>query len=117
MESRQHFRVVEAGIRPEFRLLPRRDGGDLDVADIRDASLRPGYTRELARMLGVELGEVDRAVRAARRAYDWLQGQGKDKDGWYSDSWSRPAFRKEAELIDQASVARGMLRMALAPKD
>ncbi|WP_395243261.1 DNA primase [Agromyces sp. MMS24-K17] len=37
------------------------------VADIRDASLRPGYTRELARMLGVELGEVDRAVRAAGR--------------------------------------------------
>ncbi|MGW9167040.1 DNA primase [Agromyces sp. NPDC055658] len=35
------------------------------VADIRDASIRPGYTRELARMLGMELGEVTRAVRAA----------------------------------------------------
>ena len=33
------------------------------VAEIRDPALRPGYTRELARMLGVELGEVTRAVR------------------------------------------------------
>jgi DNA primase len=35
------------------------------VAEIRDPSLRPGYTRELARMLGMELGEVTRAVRSA----------------------------------------------------
>jgi DNA primase len=33
------------------------------VAEIRDPALRPGYTRELARMLGMELGEVTRAVR------------------------------------------------------
>ncbi len=36
------------------------------VSDIRDPSLRPGYTRELARMLGMELAEVTRAVSAAR---------------------------------------------------
>ncbi len=35
------------------------------VAEIRDPALRPGYTRELSRMLGMELGEVTRAVRAA----------------------------------------------------
>lgn len=35
------------------------------VAEIRDPALRPGYTRELARMLGLELGEVTRAVRGA----------------------------------------------------
>jgi DNA primase len=35
------------------------------VSDIRDPALRPGYTRELARMLGIELGEVSRAVTAA----------------------------------------------------
>ena len=35
------------------------------VADIRDPALRPGYTRELARMLGLELAEVERAVRSA----------------------------------------------------
>ncbi|HEY2557540.1 MAG TPA: DNA primase [Diaminobutyricibacter sp.] len=36
------------------------------VSDIRDPSLRPGYTRELARMLGLELSEVTRAVSNAR---------------------------------------------------
>lgn len=35
------------------------------VAEIRDPALRPGYTRELARMLGLELAEVTRAVRGA----------------------------------------------------
>jgi len=35
------------------------------VAEIRDPALRPGYTRELARMLGLELGEVTKAVRSA----------------------------------------------------
>ncbi|KQW05533.1 DNA primase [Leifsonia sp. Root4] len=35
------------------------------VADIRDPSIRPGYTRELARLLGMELHEVTRAVSAA----------------------------------------------------
>ncbi|GAB3805124.1 DNA primase [Humibacter antri] len=35
------------------------------VAGIRDTALRPGYTRQLARMLGVELGEVQLAVRTA----------------------------------------------------
>ncbi|KRE30704.1 DNA primase [Agromyces sp. Soil535] len=35
------------------------------VAEIRDPALRPGYTHELARMLGMELGEVTRAVRSA----------------------------------------------------
>jgi len=36
------------------------------VADIRDPSLRPGYTHELARMLGVDLGEVARSVSQAQ---------------------------------------------------
>lgn len=35
------------------------------VADIRDPSLRPGYTRVLAKQLGMELDEVARAVRSA----------------------------------------------------
>ncbi|GAA1835387.1 DNA primase [Agromyces salentinus] len=35
------------------------------IADIRDPALRPGYTREIARMLGVELAEATRAVRQA----------------------------------------------------
>ncbi len=35
------------------------------VGDIRDPTLRPGYTHELARMLGMDLGEVGKAVSAA----------------------------------------------------
>ncbi|MDJ0323655.1 DNA primase [Cryobacterium sp. PH31-AA6] len=35
------------------------------VSDIRDPALRPGYTHELARMLGMELGEVAKAVSTA----------------------------------------------------
>lgn len=35
------------------------------VAEIKDPALRPGYARELARMLGVDLSEVQQAVRAA----------------------------------------------------
>jgi DNA primase len=39
------------------------------VAEIRDPSLRPGYTRVLARRLGLDLSEVGQAVeRAARSA-------------------------------------------------
>jgi len=38
------------------------------VAEIRDASLRPGYARELARMLGMDLAEVNAAVRAVPAA-------------------------------------------------
>jgi DNA primase len=36
------------------------------VAEIRDPSLRPGYTRELARMTGVDLAEVRAAVSRSR---------------------------------------------------
>ncbi len=35
------------------------------IAELKDRALQPGYTRELARMLGMELGEVQRAVRAS----------------------------------------------------
>ncbi|WP_053384018.1 DNA primase [Leucobacter celer] len=38
------------------------------IAEIKDPSLRPGYTRELARMLGLELGEVQHAVRTVERS-------------------------------------------------
>ena len=38
------------------------------VSEIRDPSLRPGYTRVLARKLGLELGEVRGAVDRAGRA-------------------------------------------------
>jgi DNA primase len=37
------------------------------VADIRDAALRPGYTRELARLTGVDVSEATTAVSQARK--------------------------------------------------
>lgn len=37
------------------------------IADIRDPSLRPGYTRVLARQLGVDLAEVQAAISRAGR--------------------------------------------------
>jgi DNA primase len=50
------------------------------VADIRDAALRPGYTRELARLTGVEVSEaqvaVSNAVKAARSAGMQATGSG-----------------------------------------
>ncbi|MFA5606338.1 MAG: DNA primase [Leucobacter sp.] len=46
----------------EGRVNALRAGAPI-IAEIKDPSLRPGYTRELARMVGVELGEAQQAVR------------------------------------------------------
>ncbi|TDP92454.1 DNA primase [Leucobacter luti] len=56
------------------------------VAEIKDPSLRPGYARELARMLGVELGEVQHAVRTAERAPQAPRGGQHEPRGAYQDS-------------------------------
>ncbi|GAB3388587.1 DNA primase [Humibacter soli] len=45
------------------------------VAGIRDPALRPGYTRQLARMLGSELSEVQSAVQQAARQAQSGQAQ------------------------------------------
>ncbi len=71
--------------RPMFEYMIRRalDAHDLDsvegraaalreaapiVAEIRDPEVRPGYTRELARWLGMDLAAVERVVRRGRTA-------------------------------------------------
>ncbi len=53
------------------------------VADIRDQALRPGYTRVLARKLGMDLGEVTPAVERAARASRSHQPDSRDgsRDG------------------------------------
>jgi DNA primase len=48
------------------------------VADIRDPSLRPGYARELAGWLGMDLSEVGRAVQTAGRS---MPADGADRSG------------------------------------
>jgi len=50
------------------------------VADIRDPALRPGYTRELARMLGVELNEATAAVARGRTRQPGRAGQVEQAD-------------------------------------
>lgn len=37
------------------------------IAGIKDQAMRPGYTRELARMLGIDLAEVQHAIRTVQR--------------------------------------------------
>ena len=51
----------------EGRALALRESAPI-VAEIKDPSLKPGYTRELARMLGLELEEVRQAIRRSEAA-------------------------------------------------
>ena len=70
------------------------------VADIRDPALRPGYTRELARMLGMELGEVTRAVRSAGGRPKTSTG---DRSASTSSSTDGAARREGAPAADASA--------------
>ena len=50
----------------EGRVAALRDAAPI-VADIRDSALRPAYTRQLAKMLAMELDDVRRAVEQSAR--------------------------------------------------
>jgi len=47
------------------------------IADIRDSALRPGYARFVARDVGVDLEDVQRAVRSAQRDRARDTGEGR----------------------------------------
>lgn len=68
------------------------------VAEIRDPALRPGYTRELARMLGLELGEVTQAVRSATSGRPDRSGAGDRRVPARDPGNSQPA--NEAQATD-----------------
>lgn len=51
------------------------------VAEIRDPALRPGYSRELARMLGLDMAEVNSAVRSAGSRPRSSGPDGRDQQG------------------------------------
>jgi len=53
----------------------------LVVAEIRDPALRPGYSRELARMLGLDMAEVNSAVRSAGSRPRSSGPEGRDQQG------------------------------------
>ena len=59
----------------EGRVAALREAAPI-VADIRDASLKPGYTRELARITGVDVLEAQAAVaRGGSRGADTVTGR------------------------------------------
>ncbi|PPH95057.1 DNA primase [Rathayibacter sp. AY1D5] len=51
------------------------------VAEIRDPALRPGYSRELARMLGLDMAEVNSSVRSAGSRPRSSGPDGRDQQG------------------------------------
>ncbi|MDF9810464.1 DNA primase [Aurantimicrobium minutum] len=64
------------------------------VADIRDSALRPGYTRELARLTGVDVSEaqvaVSNAVKSSRSKGMQTTAEGA-RQGYAGPSTARPA--------------------------
>lgn len=61
------------------------------VAEIRDPALRPGYSRELARMLGLDMAEVNSAVRSAGSRPRSFGPEGRDQQGGRSGGESSAA--------------------------
>jgi len=51
------------------------------VAEIRDAAMRPAYTRELAGWLGMDMDDVNRAVSSAGRRSRQGGGRGSERAG------------------------------------
>lgn len=67
------------------------------VAGIKDPGLRPGYARELARMLGIDLTEVNQAVRASTSALSSQRPEQRSGD--------RSPPREQAEPQRRANLA------------
>ncbi|GAA3864893.1 DNA primase [Leifsonia kafniensis] len=67
------------------------------VAGIRDPSLRPGYVRELSRMLGVEMSEVSRAVSSA---LSHPKAETRETPRRYDDQPAEPQPEKQFSLVE-----------------
>ena len=82
------------------------------VAEIRDPSLKPGYARELARMLGLELGEVGQAIRRAEGASrpQARQQQRPDRQNFEP----QPQFEPQGQLDSQMQAAPPARRISMA---
>ena len=84
----------------EGRALALREAAPI-VAEIRDPSLRPGYARELARMLGLELPEVGQAIRRAEGgSRPRGRQQPRRQDG--PASGQQPQFGQQAQFGGQS---------------
>jgi DNA primase len=76
----------------EGRVAALREAAPI-VADIRDASLKPGYTRELARITGVEVAEAQAAV-----------ARGGTRSGTRGDSTGQASLPEPVTLADDPST-------------
>ncbi|AWB86588.1 DNA primase [Mycetocola zhujimingii] len=84
------------------------------IADIRDPSLRPGYTRVLARHLGVDLPEVQAAVsRASRGALGTSQDNGSRQAGADGVVAERPASIRDLPRDPATRLERDALMAIL----
>lgn len=73
------------------------------VADIKDPSLRPGYTRELAKMLGSELGGVQQAVRQAEQQTERQHGRQPSRQSLQQQNRQSPQ-RQNQQGVDPAGT-------------
>jgi DNA primase len=77
------------------------------VADIRDSALRPGYTRELARLTGVDVSEaqvaVSNAVKASRSKGMQTTAEGA-RQGYAGTASARPAGAPTGALSSAGSA-------------
>ncbi|WP_291044592.1 DNA primase [Herbiconiux sp.] len=64
----------------EGRVAALRDAAPI-VAEIRDPAVRPGYARQLAKMLGLELDEVNAAVARGRSSTERGGDRAGDRNG------------------------------------
>ncbi|MGI9824757.1 DNA primase [Agromyces sp. Marseille-Q5079] len=88
------------------------------IADIRDPALRPGYTREIARMLGVELGEATRAVRqAGSQGRAAAAGQRGEPGAARQTVGERSAPRHDGAVATVADAAARPFSIADLPND
>ncbi|HEU5223004.1 MAG TPA: DNA primase [Candidatus Lumbricidophila sp.] len=85
------------------------------VANLRDPALRPGYQRELARMLGLELDEVARAVRAASPRAVAQSGE-RDRAAAGNQPPS-PSTRRPTQPDAQAALPERPFGLADLPND
>ena len=70
------------------------------VAGIRDPSLRPGYVRELSRMLGVDMDEVSRAVSSALSP---PKAAAREAPRRFDDQPVEPQSEKQFSLVELPS--------------
>jgi DNA primase len=85
------------------------------VADIRDAALRPGYTRELARLTGVDVSEAQVAVSNAVKA-SRSKGMQTTSEGARQGYAGAPTARPAGAPGEQASAGANPVEEPTGPR-